>query len=324
VSLHEAPSAVDLGWNGGLAHEIIIPVANREPAAWPDVSRRPVTTVTTSDQADLPGTGAWLMAKIYGHPDRQNACLARLPDLFADQKTPPALWFLPYRDDDGGDHLRLRLKAPNPVAHQHAIHQFGRWADCLRQRGLLRDLAFDTYRPEIGRFGAGTALAAAHAVFVEDSAVAVLHRRMNPSHDEARALTAASMLDIAIGFSGSIGDGRHWLITHASTRPTDRLDRRLYNRALHLADPRGTQAALRALPDGEQLLDGWARRRTALADYRAALNSPGSPAPDTALAALLHLHSIRVLGLDRPAEQACYRLACAAAHSQIARAEVSP
>ncbi len=325
VTVHEAPSTVDLGWNGGHAHEIIIPVANRAPAAWPDVSCRPATTVTTPNQADLPGTGTWLMAKIYGHPDRQSAVLARLPELFADQENPLPHWFLPYRDDDGGHHLRLRLKVSTPAARQRAVDGLGRWADHLRQLGLLRDLALDTYHPEIGRFGAGPVLAAGHAVFVADSAAAILHRRIRLSHDDATALTAASMLDIAIGFTGSPEDGRRWLMTHAASRPVGHLDRRLYNRAVKLADPRDAHSTLHALPDGEQLLDSWTRRRAVLADYRATLDSPGSPAPDTVLAALLHLHSIRVLGLDRPAEQRCYQLARAAAlsHTARARAEVS-
>ena len=57
----------------------------------------------------------------------------------------------------------------------------------------------------------------------------------------------------------------------------------------------------------------WARRSAALAAYRDTLTGSGEIAPDSVLAALLHLHHVRMAGITPDTEQVCHHLARAAA-----------
>ncbi|MGH3888023.1 MAG: lantibiotic dehydratase C-terminal domain-containing protein, partial [Pseudonocardiaceae bacterium] len=67
------------------------------------------------------------------------------------------------------------------------------------------------------------------------------------------------------------------------------------------------------LPGGEELALAWGRRRSALAAYRSHLRPAEGPDPDPVLAALLHLHHARMIGINRDSERICRRLARAAA-----------
>jgi lantibiotic biosynthesis protein len=92
---------------------------------------------------------------------------------------------------------------------------------------------------------------------------------------------------------------------------------------MRLTDPSGDWAALRALPGGEALVLAWGRRRSALAAYRAHLRPAEGPDPDPVLAALLHLHHARMVGINQNSERICRRLARATALRWVARNERS-
>ncbi|WP_239312920.1 lantibiotic dehydratase C-terminal domain-containing protein, partial [Frankia sp. Cj3] len=58
----------------------------------------------------------------------------------------------------------------------------------------------------------------------------------------------------------------------------------------------------------------WRARRRVAERYAAQLAvSPGLPASDEVLGSLLHLHHVRVHGIDASAERTCHRLARAVA-----------
>src|SRR5262249_58842661 len=96
-------------------------------------------------------------------------------------------------------------------------------------------------------------------------------------------------------------------------------DRTTRDDAIRLADPGDDFAKLRATPGGVEIIDSWARRREALARYRDELRTETGPDPSTVLHSLLHMHHIRINGLDERAEQECRRLARAAALAWAAR-----
>jgi len=139
---------------------------------------------------------------------------------------------------------------------------------------------------------------------------------------DVRALTSASLLNLAAGFTGGATDGAAWLIENISTDPIPAPNRAVYDQALHLADPREDWAAVRELIGGEQIADAWARRRITLAAYCDTLTAAGEVAPDAVLASLLHLHCIRTSGIAPESERTCHRLARAVALSQNTRTEV--
>jgi lantibiotic biosynthesis protein len=321
ATLTEAPDRDDYGWAGGRAHEIVIPLAATDPAVAPLPVRQTGPIRATHHPGHMPGSSPWLYARLYGHPDRQNSILtAHLPDLLStwEDGQPPDWWFLRYREPE--PHLRLRIRLPDPRSYGAAAQRLGAWTDRVRHLGLLRNIVLDTYYPEVGRYGTGPALHAAEAVFAADSAVAIA--QMTPAasgRPHPHAVTTANFLDMVIAFAGSTEDGMRWLIGHIGRDPIPAPARQVYDEAMRLADPRNDWAALHAAAGGEQIVTAWTRRRTALATYRGRLTDTGETDPSTVLPSLLHMHHIRMNGIDESAERTCRRLARAAALGWAAR-----
>jgi thiopeptide-type bacteriocin biosynthesis protein len=319
--VYEAPDADAFGWFDGRAHEIVVPLASTSKPGWPPIPRRvaPVHAIGP-DHGHLPGNSEWLFVKLYGHPDRQTGILTKIPALLSTWDEPPQWWFLPYRDPE--NHLRLRFRLPDVDAFGPAARRVGIWAADLRRLGLVSRVQLDTYYPETGRFGSGSAMTAAEAVFAADSAAASVQRTCiaRPEGAHQLAVTAASLVDLTVSFLGDVGGGLRWLIDHVAKDPSPAPAREVHDHAIRLANPRDRRAAIRALPGGEHIATTWARRRTALAAYRETITATGEIDPNSVLPALLHLHSIRMAGIAPDTERACHRLARAAALSWTARA----
>ncbi|MGH3871108.1 MAG: lantibiotic dehydratase [Pseudonocardiaceae bacterium] len=325
ATLTEAPGHHDYGWNSGHAHEIVIPMAATQPLSAPPFARQAGPIRATHHPGHVPGSSGWLYARLYGHPDRQTDILTtHLPDLLSAWEDGPVdnWWFLRYRQPE--PHLRLRIQLHDPSDYGSAAQRLGAWADRVRRLGLLRNIVLDTYYPEVGRYGAGTTMQAAEAVFAADSTVIIAQMTMTGGgNPHPYAVIAASFADLAAAFTGSLSSGLNWLIDHVNRQPAPALARDIHDQAMRLADPSGDWAALRALPGGEALVLAWGRRRSALAAYRAHLSPAEGPEPDAVLAALLHLHHARMVGINQDSERTCRRLARAAALGWAARNERS-
>ncbi|GGP45208.1 lantibiotic dehydratase [Saccharothrix coeruleofusca] len=300
--LHAATPAADYGWIGGHAHEIALPLITTRPAA-PNPLHGALPAVTNT-HGHLPGAPetAWISAKVFTHPERIGEIVtAHLPDLLTSLDA-PACWWLRYRDPQETDHLRLRLRT-TPGRYAECSIAVGEWTARMRQAGLVGRLVFDTYSPEVGRYGRGEALEAAENVFVADAAiVAVLLRHLSAAEADL-ALVVANMVGIIGGFVGDIGEAMDWLV--ARPAPVTTVDRMVAERAIRLAiDPAG----LCSLPGWNTDIErAWNHRADALAGYRKAL--PPEANTDVVLESLLHLHHNRLIGIDRNIERVCRRLA---------------
>ncbi|KOV22529.1 lanthionine biosynthesis protein [Streptomyces sp. XY413] len=310
VTLLAAPNAQDLGWCGGRAHEVVIPLAADQRLAPVPTSGTPAAG---RSHGQLPGCGQTLYLQLHGRGDRQDPILMRhLPDLLHELGG-PRWWFVRYPDP--ADHLRLRLTVA-PGTFGRAVETAGAWARRLQLRGLITDLTLATHLPETGRLGGPAAIEAAEEYFAADSAAAVAQLAAQaPAGPDSRALTAASMVDIATGLLGTTAAAMDWFIAHARTQPVPP-PRSVYRQAVDLAAH---------TPDslGEPIAATWAGRRAALADYRHALTATALR-PQQVLADLLHLHHVRMSGPDLDTERAHLHLARAAALSWTARARRTP
>ena len=315
VLLRAAPEPGDLGWTGGRAHEIVIPLAAV------DRPRAPVRgsgDVVTREHGHLPGCGNLLSLRLYGHRDRQDPLLTRhLPSLLGELGE-PRWWFV--RHDDPEDHLRLRLTCA-PGSLGTTVGQTGEWTRRLRHAGLVTHASLDTYYPQTARFGGTGAMEAAEEYFAADSAavLAQLTAQADRGAPDARAVTAASMVDIAVGLLGDDEEAMRWLVEHTHT-DTSAPPRAVYDQTIAL-----TTASRAPQAPGNPVLDArvtasWSARRTALAVYRSALEKAGTLSPEDVLPDLLHLHHVRMRGPGLPEERAHLHLARAAALSWTARA----
>ena len=199
--LYAATPAADYGWIGGHAHEIALPLVTTRLAA-PNPLRGPLPTVTNT-HGHLPGApeAAWISAKLFTHPERIGEIVtAHLPGLLTSLDV-PACWWLRYRSPQETDHLRLRLRA-TPGRYAECSTAVGGWVARMRRAGLVGRLVFDTYFPEVGRYGEGEALAAAESVFAADSATVAALLRHLPAAEPDLALVVANLVGIVGGFFG--------------------------------------------------------------------------------------------------------------------------
>ncbi|XVQ10325.1 lantibiotic dehydratase [Spirillospora sp. CA-255316] len=277
------------GWIGGRPAEILLTLTTEPPPgrapARPARPARPASTVQ-----HLPGRSRWLDARLFGRSqDILTGVLARLPDLGT------GWWFLRYCAPQS--HLRLRVPLRDGDFADAAGDLAG-WAERLSGDGLVTDYTLATYRPET-RHGSGPTLTAAEAVFAADSR-AVLQRLSG----DRQAATAAGMITIAHGFTGS--EGLRWLVDHVPHRGGPRLDpaqlARARARAPYPDDGPDTQLATELA--------------AALATYRTLADRDGLDT-DQVLADLLHLHHARMIGVDTASERHCLRLARAVAHTDL-------
>jgi thiopeptide-type bacteriocin biosynthesis protein len=294
--LDEAPPPGVFGWLDGHAHEIAIPLTSTVPGRkTPHLAR---VRMIESGDGHLPGTAPWLYAKLYTSPGRLIELLGQVPDLIADWDEVTEWWYLPYRDPD--PHVRLRIRLPDVDAYGSATVRVGDWVARLRRHRLVGRLQLDTYHPETGRYGHGQAMTAAEQVFAADSAAALAELRAAAANAAPLdAFAAASLVAIVLSF---IGD------TDRGSEPTDRA---VHATTMRLADPTDDWSHLRAVDRAGTVMNAWRQRRAALAAYRDQLTPQCDPL--TVLPSLLHLHSIRLHGVDPDRERLARRLARAAA-----------
>lgn len=325
VELREAPVPGAFAWCGR-THELLLPLKITTPTAAeqcpnPHLSSRPVMR----NAGHLPGCSAWLSARLYCHPDRQDEILTgHLPRLIGGWAEARLWWFRRHRDTahpDRDPYLELYVRLSSPSQYGAAATRLGDWTAELRAEGLVSYMHLSTYQPETGRYGHGPAMTAAENVFAADSFAALAQIRLSQTGVPADAVTTAGLLDLATAYAATPRDGLRWL-TDQLPHETGRLDRSVRETALQLADPHDDFAALRTQPGGDDVISVWHSRRRALTTYRTRLACQRDP--DTALRSLLHLHQVRTLGLDSDRERVTHRLVRAAALRQTAVSKTRP
>ncbi|MEU1878026.1 lantibiotic dehydratase [Streptosporangium sp. NPDC020072] len=306
VLVSEASTAVDHGWFGGRANEIIVPLASTSPPVPPPViiDRKQPLRVVLPDQA-IPSEPEVVFAQLHGDPRVFDTILTNhLPGLLALWERPPMWWFVRYRDPV--PHLRLRLHVGSQE-YGEAVAHVSTWAADMRRRRLIGELTFSTYRPETVRYGTGQSLKAAEALFAADSSVVLTQLVLlsrNPSLNP-RALTAASLVNFACSLAGNPPAGMRWLIDHANIGPAPAAKREAVRQAVLLSEP--TRSLPLPLNGGQDLASAWTARSEAAAHYVRLLGDDGVVA--SPFGSLLHMNHIRTHGIDPECEQACHRLA---------------
>ncbi|MFB4298471.1 lantibiotic dehydratase [Actinomadura sp. NTSP31] len=326
LELREAPSPDDLAWIGKRAHELLLPLAFAEPAtARPAVPRGPSPAVVAGG-AHLPGRSSVLYARIHAHPLRYNEILtAHLPGLLQTFTPQPQWWFHRHRrmaHPESDQYLALYLQLTDAAMYGRVAAAVHDWAADLHHRRLLAEVSFATYQPQTSRYGYGPAMKAAHAVFAADSSAALAQlNTADRSGIEPHVLAAVSMIDLALGVTTSPEECFDWLVRHLP-RAAGPVDRSLVQQCLGLAadltEPGADAAAIRSLADGPHLIAAWTARRSALTEYRAALELQGDPL--SVLRSLLHLHHVRAVGVDPDLERLTGHLVRSAALCRISRA----
>lgn len=321
VRLQKTAEPAQLGWIGR-SHELVFPLLldNPDSAAQDAVTAPAPSCLAMPSDTDFPGASQVVCARLYGHPDRFDTILTEhLPvvlNSLAAQGKAPLWWFRRHRDfhrPDTDQYIALYLRMAEPNDYAAATAVLGQWAQRLRLDRLLADLTLSTHEPHTQRWGTGTALDAARAVFAADSAAAIAQISLSLREGvDATALSAASLVDLADSVAASHGAGTAWLrdeLTHERGRLVFELRDLAWQ--LHSA----AQSGLAPIAAGSPVHRAWRARATTAAAFREAF--PHHRIPNRVLHDLAHLHHIRAIGVDPDREQVARRLAraCALRHA---------
>ena len=155
-----------------------------------------------------PPGSEWLFLKLYCPRSLENEIVPESMLTFAENALSAGLadswFFIRYSDPD--PHIRLRFHGAPQQLTGHLFGALCSWAAGLMSDGLCLKFAFDTYEPEIERFGGIAGLAMAEALFSIDSrgsAKLLYHLRRKVWPYDETALLALSIDDLlgAIGLS---------------------------------------------------------------------------------------------------------------------------
>jgi thiopeptide-type bacteriocin biosynthesis protein len=310
ISLVETLSDDDLAWIGH-AHEIVYPVASTVlPARHPDLTHAPVYR---SPESAPPN--AWVQARVFTHPQLMDHLITQqIPRLLAMLEDRDSAdvnarwWFIRYRSIEDEDHIRIRVATMAATQELAAVEEtLAAWFDSLHRQHLAHRIVFDTYRPEIGRYGEGDALAAAEDLFEADSNL-LLQILKHSTLEKSRAC-ALSMLDLACTFLGA-AQALPLLAAQSWPTPGDHA----------LTADVTAEAATPFHPisdDAPDVIAAQRARAAALRRYRDSL-TPGQDPADV-LGSLLHMHHNRFFGPDRAGEAECRHAITQAARSLIAQ-----
>lgn len=319
VELREAGRSGELAW-AGRACELLIPLTLARAQPVEDRPHTALSAAVARGDALMPGYSALLHAQLFGHPLRFDEILTdHLPRFLDNVEDHVVLWWFGRHHDttrpDTDHHLGLCLRLAEAGEYGTVAARLAHWAAELSVQGLLAHLSLGAYQPQHGRYGHGTVMAAAEAVFAADSTAAAAQITMTTHAGiPSQAVAAVSMANLAASFAHTPVEGCRWLID-LLPQEQGKLDRALRDAALPLATPSEDRAALRTYPGGEIVAAAWDRRRVALAAYRDRLAEDRDPA--TVLRSLLHDHHVRAVAVDPGGERVTNRLARAAAQRQI-------
>jgi thiopeptide-type bacteriocin biosynthesis protein len=301
IVLQEEPAGGthDFGWAQGHCTEIVVPLGPTEPLP----ARHPNRTVPSKQPVHQPG-GEWLSVRVYADSARHSELLTEhLPTLVNDV-TADRWFFLRYTDER--PHLRVRFHGEPDILRTQLTATVHDWATELTATGMVSDIMFDAYRPEVDRYGGPAAIDAAERAFCADSSSVLTQLALRASGKldlPIDLLVAANCLDLAEQLSGE--GWRDWFLGAYAKGSHHVAFQHRRKEALRLLDPAAKRRDLAGLPGGVELLAAWASRAPALIEYGHLVRTN----PTTAFSSILHMHHNRLSGINRGAENAAYAVA---------------
>jgi class I lanthipeptide synthase len=157
---------------GHFFHELFVPFIRRADPPQP-VARRPMDT-RAEDAFFLPGS-EWLQVNVY--------CSRAACDRILRASVGPLVgrairlgavsrWFF-VRYGDPAFHLRLRFNGDPSALREELLPDVHRTFTQLAQGGFISRIQFDTYQPEVGRYGGSEAMRICEDIFHADSVAAL-------------------------------------------------------------------------------------------------------------------------------------------------------
>lgn len=126
----------------------------------------------------------WLYFKVYGVNHRTKEIICKYLNNFVKKLMKKKLinlfHYVVY--DDGKKHVRIRLKIAQSNFIEEIICKIREWTHKLFNLGLITTLAYDTYTPEINRYGGKELMKVVEKQFHDDSLVAINYLKKNKDY----------------------------------------------------------------------------------------------------------------------------------------------
>jgi thiopeptide-type bacteriocin biosynthesis protein len=217
VQFEELLPAFDELWldgeDGAYAHEFVATLVATPAAPLP-----PARTVVDLDLDGLSASASspWAYVKLYVAASEIDALiatgLARIVQPILERGAADSWFFLRYRDPQ--PHVRLRLRSTSGCGW-HLVMSLVAAIQPLMSAGLVRRFSFDTYLPEIERYGGVGGLAAAEALFHADSEAVIRELGGAVASRPARHAAALRSLVRTLPQWFRVLDLATWLAQHA-------------------------------------------------------------------------------------------------------------
>jgi thiopeptide-type bacteriocin biosynthesis protein len=352
ITVQEVLPALDEAWlqgeDGHYYSELVVSLILRQSSkAATDANASNATladslpkaiTVEFAEKADptsrlRPPGSEWLFVKLYCPRNLENDVVPESMLTFAENVVAAGLadsWFF-LRYADPVSHIRLRFHGSPQKLTSQLFATVCDWAGGLMSQGLCLKFSFDTYEPEIERFGGTAGMAAAEGLFAADSRCSArllqeLKRKVWP-HDEI-ALLALSIDSIlsAIGFDEA--ERLRWYRGRTNARGAD-IGAEFRERKNVLRSVLGQpQQFLAGFPGGSVIASVLDQRQEALVPVAQRLRELAGQnilgqTLDVLCASFVHLHVNRLSSPGSPSEQRILSLLLRTRES-LAKAPVVP
>jgi thiopeptide-type bacteriocin biosynthesis protein len=315
--LQEALPAPEHAWvcgpGGHFITELVVTLilrAEESPIDTPTDVPLPVPVVSVADRLRPPGSD-WLFVKLYCprafEDDLLTGPVAELCQQALAMGAADDWFFIRYADPDS--HLRLRFHGNSNRLTEELFRHICAWANGPLKDELCTRMGFDTYDRELERFGGAAGMAVAEAIFAADSRAVIEMLRLSRGgvlEIDKTTLAVLSIDDLLASFGLSEVERVGWCRDIVMSRSAGSQEFRRRKDILRrlLGDPE----YIRSEPGGDALSRILAARKGELTrigrqlDLLATAQELTQP-KNALLRSYVHLHSNRLLGVDRSAEE---------------------
>jgi thiopeptide-type bacteriocin biosynthesis protein len=324
------------GPEGHFTNEIVVPLIRV-------VAQTPDSAVTTdhSSPAHLraaaslaprqhPPGNEWVYAKLYCGRGSSDFVLREIVALIVDRLAAEGLiehWhFVRYGDPQF--HIRVRFRSAAGSAGR-IMEIVSRECCPFVVNGRLAKLAYDTYQPEVERYGGAAAIGVAESLFHADSILVLSALLRQRNGGGSRDMLAVASLDRSFGDAGIAHPERIAALEDALGKPTAAIRRERSTRfRARRSDVESAVAEARGHPSGTWLTDRLdARSRATVGLFRQLhdLQSRGElmQSVQSILLSFLHMSVNRIASQGQAEEAAIYDFLLRHYMSEVARAGAS-
>ncbi|WP_051879132.1 lantibiotic dehydratase [Streptomyces sp. NRRL B-24720] len=301
----------ELGWSGGRANEIVVPLLGTPGAAEQEPVPSSVPAVTPVVHHS-PG-GDWFYAQVLAVPETHDDVICAFDDMMRKATDVVDKWYF-LRFFSPEPHLRLRAK----TLHAGAVPQLLQALEELRAQRMIREFRLCSYEPEIVRYGGPDANEPAEQIFCLDSQTVAAQLRLlrTGATSMGRELMATANYAMLLDSLGT-WDWPAWLGAALKKSTDGSVTRSAIDQATNLIVPQATAQNLEETLGITGLSSMW-HESTAPRALSGALKGDAATR-QRAILSHLHMQHNRLIGIDRASEMRTLTLLGHVARAHIGR-----